>query len=217
LPTRQLLFSLLGGIVSTFVIVKTTDVKEEHWAADRAKSNERIAELTAQGDELRRDTADANARALEAQATLAKLQAPRSLTARQQESLVAAALPFAGTQFDAGAFPDDEESLTYLEQIELALKAAGWLQIDWIGERVAPMRPGKPAIGLVTRVGLRIDVHYALSDDDTAEGKRTVGAVTPVARAIDPNGIDAIAAFGTESGSANPKALHIMVGRKPAR
>ncbi|MCP3399857.1 hypothetical protein [Bradyrhizobium sp. CCGB20] len=40
-----LLVCLLGGMLATFVIVQTTDVKEEHWAEDRKHSSERIAEL----------------------------------------------------------------------------------------------------------------------------------------------------------------------------
>ena len=36
-----LLASLLCGVLSTFVIVKTTDVKEEHWAEDRKHSTEK--------------------------------------------------------------------------------------------------------------------------------------------------------------------------------
>lgn len=61
-----LVVSLIGGVVSTFVIVQTTNIKEEHWDADRLRSNERIAELSAQGEQQRKDTADANARAAEA-------------------------------------------------------------------------------------------------------------------------------------------------------
>jgi hypothetical protein len=63
-----LLASLIGGVVSTFVIVKTADVKEEHWAEDRRRSNEKIAEsaehiaaLGVQGDEARAELGVAQA------------------------------------------------------------------------------------------------------------------------------------------------------------
>jgi hypothetical protein len=63
-----LLVSLIGGVVSTFVIVKTADVKEEHWAEDRRRSNEKIAEssehiaeLGVQGDEARAELGVAQA------------------------------------------------------------------------------------------------------------------------------------------------------------
>ena len=61
----MLLASLIGGVISTFVIVKTADVKEEHWAEDRQKANEKIAELQVQTEESRKATAEANARAAE--------------------------------------------------------------------------------------------------------------------------------------------------------
>src|SRR5437763_7960872 len=48
-----LLLSLLAGLFSTFVIVKTTDVKEEHWGHARQASEERIAVLATKGDEAR--------------------------------------------------------------------------------------------------------------------------------------------------------------------
>jgi hypothetical protein len=35
IANSALLACLLGGVISTFVIVKTTDVKEEHWAHAR--------------------------------------------------------------------------------------------------------------------------------------------------------------------------------------
>src|SRR6266404_6895910 len=50
-----LLASLVAGLFSTFVIVKTTDRKEEHWAEDRRKSNEFIAGLNNASARLRAD------------------------------------------------------------------------------------------------------------------------------------------------------------------
>lgn len=69
-----LLASLLTGVVSTFIIVQTTDVKEEHWAHDRQHSSERIALLSIQSDQLRKDTAEANARQKEAEVKLEQLR-----------------------------------------------------------------------------------------------------------------------------------------------
>jgi hypothetical protein len=89
--------SLVVGVVSTVLIVWMSGVKEAHWEKDRTESAERIATLAAQGDQLRKDTAEANARALEAQLALERFRAPRSLTAEQQSELRAKLLPFAGT------------------------------------------------------------------------------------------------------------------------
>jgi hypothetical protein len=71
-----LLASLLTGVISTFVIVKTADVKEEHWDRSRLEAQERIAGLAAQGERLRKDTEEARARALEAQLALERFRAP---------------------------------------------------------------------------------------------------------------------------------------------
>jgi hypothetical protein len=61
-----LIGSLVVGVVSTVAIVAMSGVKEQYWEEDRRGSAERIAALTTQGDKLRNDTADANARAAEA-------------------------------------------------------------------------------------------------------------------------------------------------------
>ena len=52
-----LLASLLGGIISTFVIVKTTDVKEDHWAEARRHSNEEIARANEAAAKANREAA----------------------------------------------------------------------------------------------------------------------------------------------------------------
>jgi len=51
--------SLVIGVISTFLIVRTADVKGRHWDIAREQSRERIAELSMQGDQLRKDTAEA--------------------------------------------------------------------------------------------------------------------------------------------------------------
>jgi hypothetical protein len=71
-----LLTSLLAGVLSTFVIVKTSDVKEEHWAEDRKQSAERIAGLNNETERLKVDN-------LRLQAQLA----PRSLTKEQFDEI----------------------------------------------------------------------------------------------------------------------------------
>src|ERR1700676_2532359 len=68
--------SLVVGVVSTILIVWMAGVEESYWEKDRTESTERVALLTVQGDQLRKDTAEANARALEAQVALAKFKAP---------------------------------------------------------------------------------------------------------------------------------------------
>jgi hypothetical protein len=57
------------------VIVKTSDVKEEHWAEDRRKSNEKIADLRAQGDQARAELGIAQADIAQANAQIAEATA----------------------------------------------------------------------------------------------------------------------------------------------
>ena len=107
-----LLLSLVLGVVSTLVIVKTAGIKEEYWDEDRRHSSERIAELTTQSDELRRDTAVANERAAEAtrKANEAELKLIEFRKSRRQilaepgnvDAFVEKIKPFAGTDFDIG-------------------------------------------------------------------------------------------------------------------
>lgn len=78
--------SLVVGVVSTVLIVWMSNVKEAHWDELRRKSEERIAALSAQGERLRKETAEANdraaqanARAEEAKLDLEKYKQPRQL------------------------------------------------------------------------------------------------------------------------------------------
>ena len=103
-----LLACLLGGVLATFIIVQATDIKEEHWAEQRKHSNERIAELSVQAEALKKDTAEATARAVEAQLALEKFKAPRSLTVAQKKVISDKLAKFAGMPFDFSVNPQPE-------------------------------------------------------------------------------------------------------------
>jgi hypothetical protein len=133
-----LLACLLGGVLSTFVIVKTTDVKEEHWDRDRDASRERIKELTkettrlsTEGDEARAAIAGANARALEAQAELARFRAPRSISATDRPKLVSALSAYAGTNAAVYILGDGPEPNGLALSILGMLREAHWEVLPW--------------------------------------------------------------------------------------
>ena len=67
--------SLVVGVVATVTIVWMTNVKERYWDQDRQASAERIATLATQGDQLRKDTAEARAELGNANADIAKANA----------------------------------------------------------------------------------------------------------------------------------------------
>jgi hypothetical protein len=139
----SLLGSLLVGVVATFLIVQTTDVKEDHWAIDRRESAERIAGLTTQGDQLRKDTADANARALEAQLELAKFKAPRLLTEEQQARIVGQIKTFSGQQYSA-LVAAGLDTWPFWTVLDSTLKTAGWKRVPPPGLAVGDPPAGIP-------------------------------------------------------------------------
>jgi hypothetical protein len=208
-----LLACLLGGVLSTFVIVKATDVKEEHWDNARRQSQERIAELTkettrlsTEGDEARAAIAGANARALEAQVALEKFKAPRVLSAEQQAKIGEKLASFAGMTYDVGIVPKGDLEPLYLSRtIHAALTLAGWKQIAWTESGDVYSEAGIPAIGLTTVSNVIVDVH---PDRWAKFGE----AATALANSLAAEGIDAIA--DSQPASINTDAIHIRIGRK---
>jgi hypothetical protein len=153
-----LLVSLLAGLFSTFVIVKTTDVKEDHWETARRESGERIVALTTQGDEAKATLgvaqadiakasakiADANARAAEAERQNLDLRAKiasRRITGEQHELLVREISKLPGL-FDIAVMGDPESAL-FASDILKTLGDAGWT----VGARELPL--GEIWTGLV--------------------------------------------------------------------
>jgi hypothetical protein len=104
-----LLASLIAGVISTFLIVKTADVKEEHWDKLREASSERIAE--------------ANARALEAGLALEKFKAPRQL---KGDEFVKALEGKPKAPVEIVFVRDDPECWQLAMQIRDWLKTAKW-------------------------------------------------------------------------------------------
>jgi hypothetical protein len=105
--------------VSTAIIIKLQKQSE-------LESNERIASLVTQGDKLRKDTAEANARAADAQLALERYKAPRELTDAQQANIVNALRKFAGQEYGITTFWDLKEPLAFAEILNRLLQMAGW-------------------------------------------------------------------------------------------
>ena len=80
------------------------------------------------------EIAEANARAEEAQADLAKFRAPRSLSPEQKALVVAATSPFPGTPFDF-AIQTDPEPIALMEQISVVSRTQNGQEKN--GERAA--------------------------------------------------------------------------------
>src|SRR5215472_16135374 len=88
----SMILSLAIGVISTVLIVWMSNIKESFWDEDRRESRERIAELTAQGEQLREDTAEATERAEAEMIARIKLEAklaPRRLSGEDTDKMVA--------------------------------------------------------------------------------------------------------------------------------
>jgi hypothetical protein len=144
-----LLGSLLFGILATFAIVRLGNVKEHHWDVLRDQSRERVAGLEAEAAkandsiaEARKETAGANARALEAQLALERLKAPRTLGPERQQVVAAAAAPFAGQRYRAAISQGADDGLAFWESLYATLERAGWIYLP------ASMGMGNPTAGI---------------------------------------------------------------------
>jgi hypothetical protein len=198
--------SLVVGVVSTVLIVWMAGVKEGYWEKDRTESAERIASLILQGDQLRKDTAEANARAAEAKLELEKFKAPRTLSAEQQAAMTAKLKKFAGTSFDVAIGPmGDPEPLYLARAIHSALTLAGWGQVAWVDGGLSYTEPPMQAIGITLVTNVIVDVH-------PDHWKKFGAAASELAMALAAAGVDAIA--DSKPTSRQTEAVHIRIGRK---
>jgi hypothetical protein len=194
--------SLVVGVVSTVLIIWMAGVKEAYWEKDRTESAERVVSLTVQGDQLRKDTAEANARAAEAKLALEKFKAPRSL--KQPKSVVEKLKPFAGMPFDV-ALNIEPEVISLMDQITLSLREAGWVWrnlADTNGIQFG--RTDLPTMGIIAVSGVLIQI---------AESKRQEWgpAVHALGNALTAEGIE----VKGEVGVISDDAIHIKIGKKP--
>jgi hypothetical protein len=124
-----LLASLLGGVLSTFVIVKTTDVKEQHWEEARRLSDEAIAGANA-------EAAKANAKTAEIYATFSA----RRLTPDQQGKLTES-LRQAGFKIRL-RYESDDEVIGLQNKLALPLIQSGALDSFEVADEITPWVAG---------------------------------------------------------------------------
>jgi hypothetical protein len=136
-----LLFSLVAGVISTFVIVKTSDVKEEHWARDRQQSNVRIAELNNETQKLREDNL-----------ALQTAMLPRHLGVIGIDGPPMSSTWFAGMQQFAGTkleiqFSDDPEAKNLANEVAIVAMQFGW-RPEFIDSKRSHVDPARIADGI---------------------------------------------------------------------
>jgi hypothetical protein len=197
--------SLVVGVVSTILIVWMAGVKEGHWEKDRAESAERVAALTVQGEQLRKDTAEANARALEARVELEKFKEPRTLNAQQQARLVEILKPHAGQQY-ALSVAHGAEAEHFLCAVDAVLQSALWVRLPPFGVMSVETEACGP-VGINTLSA----VHVRVTRASASEVKKLTA---DLASAFELEGIKAYAATDPQN-IPTDNAINIMIGLKP--
>jgi hypothetical protein len=123
-----LLASLIGGVIATFVIVRTANVKEHHWEVAREQSQERIAELQTK-------VAEANAHTEQLRSDNLRLQKailPRRIVMSDRDgdkdtrsARFDAVRKYAGTVALIQSVPDFEAQIL-ASDVRIALHNSGW-------------------------------------------------------------------------------------------
>lgn len=201
-----LILSLVTGAISTVLIYTTSDVKERHWGVARDQANERIANLSTLSEALRKDTAEANARAAEAQLELAKFKEPRQLTSEQQARISGKLIGFAGQQYLLSV-ATDQDALRLVRILEKVLTASKWVILPHpSGVKLADIDAG---ISAASEEGVRIQVAPSRASDNDLLHKASV-----LADALNAEGIITAVARNAEL-EPTPDAIQIRVGAKP--
>jgi hypothetical protein len=199
--------SLVVGVVSTVLIVWMSGVKEAYWEKDRTEAVERIASLAVQGDQLRKDTAEANARALEARLELEKFKAPRTLSVEQQARISEKMKPFAGAKFDGAWSSLDAEIDFFFTSLEEALKQAGLQSVSFTGTGNIYGRDTGSAVGMANALGVVINVNREKNPE-------LVPVALALLVALTEEGIGVVFQQKVGFTSTNADTIHILVGPK---
>jgi archaellum component FlaG (FlaF/FlaG flagellin family) len=177
-----LVAALVIGVLATYAIILSGNVKEAY---------------------LKKEIAEANARALEAQLALEKFKAARTLSPEQQKRIADKMRRFAGQEWAASiAFSTD--SLSLLAEIDSALKAAGWIRGAALGQVTVG---GNTSISLFEAPGVRVQIAPSKAADLTS-------VAAALASAIMDEGIDATPALSADV-EVKPTVIQITIGLKP--
>jgi hypothetical protein len=112
-----LVAALVVGLISTYLIVISGNVKEAALKRDLAEAAKAASE--------------ANARAAEARLELERLKMPRSLSRAQQDSFRDRLLVFRGTSIDIFRYGDTPEIVFFSNMLFSVLREAGWSLREW--------------------------------------------------------------------------------------
>jgi hypothetical protein len=156
-----------------------------------------LSRLSAEATSSRAAIADANARALEAQAELEKFKGPRLLTDEQLARIAGKLVAFKGQEYAITTFWDVKEPLAISNRLHQALTMAGWTYI--------PPGPGG-AFLLGGVVGVQVWSHPSADQQVRDAAKMLIEALNA----------EDIEAFAKEQSPQNPKdnKIALNVGTK---
>jgi len=185
---------VLIGTIGTIVL---SGVREQ-FSNTRISDNEtKTAQAVAESDIAKKDTADANARALEAQLALQQFKAPRDLTDEQVRQIADKLKPFAGQKFQIVPYWEMKEPLALANRIYTPLELAGWKYV----------KPEKTPFMLGGTEGVQVWRHPNADD-------RVQQAADALVTALNGAGVFAILKL---QNVANPidEMINLNVGTKP--
>lgn len=219
--SNWLLVAVLAmGVLATYGIVVTTNVKEAHWEddlqaskelvaslqAETAKAHQRIAELNNETARLRSTdvlNATASRRLLVAIEVVARAAygpvVSGRLGAAEFMEIVLKTEPFAGEEFDAIATTGSKELDELRRSITPALVGAGWVEV--------PYRE-QPGLDLALVRGVAIHV-------DASKDTRHLEAAEALASALNAGGLVATVTPKAESDATSTTMIHLLIGPEP--
>jgi hypothetical protein len=212
-------FALIAG-AATWAVVRLTrlelaDSKRE-LDAYKVDAEKKVAASAAIGETAKADASKANesaerakAEAAKANLELAKIKAPRLLSAALEASLIAEIKRYSKTPVVFGVF-QDPEALGLLDQLSKALLAAGWTEEEWkSGGDIALTRGGShPTAGFTSVAGVYVQADAAHANDFGP-------IVSRLAKLLSDAGIEAKAEVGRMAPDTNNNAIKILIGQKP--
>jgi len=206
-----LLASLIGGVISTFMIVKTADVKEAHWDEDRNLSNEKIAMLNKEAARLIGENFALQKALTETHHALAD----RYIWADASSAMHEALSKFSGIATRLFVYPaSSPDTFTLGLMVCGILEGAGWRAVAWDMHAASPI----PGISILYREGVPKAKEAAealatsLSDAKIpfVIGPEVMKADEPVFMPPAP----ATVALGDSSKIDNEETIRIFVGGK---
>lgn len=174
-----------------------------------AKAHERIAELSTL-------SAEANARALEAQAQLARYRARRTMWSEATPAGFAKMnavsdrlrASFSGMKWDAASVPYDPKSTLLLREVQHLLARSAWQQTDW-PEQGTRDWPEAKTVGLYGGAGLAVTITSIEKSP-----KIVVDAANELAKALHELGISSDPSIVQMPDISSADAVHVLVGKK---